>query len=243
MTARPFLTAEWRFLAMLNFEIAPATLAPCVPRGTELDSFDGRTLVSLVAFRFLRTRVLGAPIPFHRNFTEVNLRFYVRRMGAEGWRRGVVFIREFVPRPAIAWVARLCYGEPYRTSAMRHRIEMTDAAAGAPGVVEYQWKSAGRWHTISVETGGAPAVPESRSEAAFIAEHYWGYTAQRDGASREYRVTHQPWRVWPATATLDCDAASLYGSAFASALSAPPCSAFVAEGSPVAVYRSETLAV
>lgn len=89
MTARPFLTAEWRFLAMLNFEIAPATLAPCVPRGTELDSFDGRTLVSLVAFRFLRTRVLGAPIPFHRNFTEVNLRFYVRRMGAEGWRRGV----------------------------------------------------------------------------------------------------------------------------------------------------------
>ena len=77
--AKVFLTAEWRYLAMLNYEIEPAVLAPFVPQGTELDSFDGKTFVSIVAFLFLDTRIGGIPIPFHRNFEEVNLRFYVRR--------------------------------------------------------------------------------------------------------------------------------------------------------------------
>src|SRR3954467_2359770 len=103
---RVFLSAEWRYLAMLNYEIAPEILQPRVPAGTELDYYEGKTLVSVIGFRFLRTQVLGVPIPLHRDFDEVNLRFYVRARGPEGWRRGVVFVRELVPRWAIAWVAR-----------------------------------------------------------------------------------------------------------------------------------------
>ena len=102
----PFLTAQWRHLVLINYEIAPEIVRPYVPRGTEIDSFDGRTYASLVGFLFLDTRLRGVPIPFHRNFEEVNLRLYVRRKGAEGWRRGVVFVREIVPRLALAWVAR-----------------------------------------------------------------------------------------------------------------------------------------
>ena len=107
----PFLTAEWRSLAMLNYVVDPALLAPMVPRGTELDSFDGRTYMSLVGFRFERTRVRGIWIPLHSDFDEVNLRFYVRRRVSGEIRRGVVFIREVVPRWAIAAVARAVYGE------------------------------------------------------------------------------------------------------------------------------------
>ena len=77
--AGAFLTAEWRTLAMINYEVAPALLEPLVPRGTELDSWDGRTFLSLVGFMFHDTRVRGFPVPFHREFPEVNLRFYVRR--------------------------------------------------------------------------------------------------------------------------------------------------------------------
>src|SRR5438477_4239839 len=130
MPERPFLTAEWRFLAMLQWEVEPAVLRPLVPRGTELDDLQGRSLVSLVGFRFLETRVMGVPIPFHRSFDEVNLRFYVRRPGPEGWRRAVVFIREIVPRQAIAAVARLCYNEPYVALPMRHAIDLNGAEAG-----------------------------------------------------------------------------------------------------------------
>ena len=98
MTRRPFLTACWRHLVMLNFTADPALLEPYVPPGTQLDFHDGRTFLSIVGFRFLNTRILGIPIPFHTNFDEVNLRFYVRRETPAGPRRGVVFIREIVPR-------------------------------------------------------------------------------------------------------------------------------------------------
>ena len=104
-----FLSGAWRFLAMLNFRIDPAVVLPYVPAGTELETWQGDSLISVVGFRFENTRVLGVPLPFHRNFTEVNLRIYVtRRLDAEV-RRGVTFIREIVPRRAIAAVARLAY--------------------------------------------------------------------------------------------------------------------------------------
>ncbi|HKD03053.1 MAG TPA: DUF2071 domain-containing protein, partial [Terriglobales bacterium] len=119
-----FLKADWRNLAMLNYEVEPSVLAAFVPAGTELDRWNGRLFVSLVGFRFLRTRVWGLPIPLHCNFDEVNLRFYVRRMEGSEIRRGVVFIREIVPRRAIATVARNLYGERYVALPMRHRLEI-----------------------------------------------------------------------------------------------------------------------
>src|ERR1700730_14672902 len=113
MAERTFLTAEWRNLAMLNYEVEPSLLSPFIPSGTEIDRWDDKTFVSLVGFRFLNTRVRGIPIPFHRNFEEVNLRFYVRRTVGDEVRRGVVFIKEIVPRWAIAAVARSVYNERY----------------------------------------------------------------------------------------------------------------------------------
>ena len=104
---RIFLKAEWRYLAMLNYEVDPALVAAYVPPGTELDRFDGKAFISLVGFLFLNTKILGISVPFHRNFDEVNLRFYVRRSVDGVVKRGVVFIREIVPRRAIAAVARL----------------------------------------------------------------------------------------------------------------------------------------
>jgi uncharacterized protein YqjF (DUF2071 family) len=114
---------------MLNYQVDAALLREHVPRGTQLDGFGGRTLVSLVGFRFLRTRIFGAvPVPFHSNFDEVNLRFYVRRIDPSGEvRRGVVFIREIVPRRAIALVARIAYNENYSCYSMRHHVKRDGA--------------------------------------------------------------------------------------------------------------------
>jgi uncharacterized protein YqjF (DUF2071 family) len=242
---RPFLTATWRYLAMLNYEVPPALLDPLVPVGTELDAWGGVTMASMVGFRFLDTRVLGVPIPGHRDFDEVNLRFYVRRRGEDGsWRRAVVFVREFVPRRAIATVARWLYNEPYTAVPIRHDVEMERAADGESGRAAYAWALAGRWHHLEVRTRGRPMIPDAASEAAFISEHYWGYTVQRDGGSKEYRVAHPPWRVWDAVeAQFDCDVRSVYGAGFAECLSMRPRSAFLAEGSTVTVYPGERLTV
>jgi uncharacterized protein YqjF (DUF2071 family) len=229
-----FLTAEWRSLVMMNWAVDPALLRPLVPRGTELDEWGGTTYASLVGFLFLRTRVLGVPIPFHRDFEELNLRFYVRRRGPEGWRRGVVFVKEVVPRLAIATVARVVYNENYVALPMAHGVR----PVGDGQAIVYTWRHRGRQDTLTAATEGPSAPLAAGSEAEFITEHYWGYAAQRDGGTVEYRVEHPAWRVWTAAyARLDCDLEAMYGHAFAGALSAPHRSAFVAEGSPVVVRR------
>jgi uncharacterized protein YqjF (DUF2071 family) len=238
--ANKFLTAEWRHLAMLNYEIEPAALAPFVPAGTELDSWNGRTFVSMVGFLFLRKRVFGVPIPFHQDFEEVNLRLYVRRQASEGWRRGVVFVKEIVPRAAIAWLARQVYNEPYIAVPMRHEIA---SEAGVVKAAEYGWRFSGRENRLAVVTQGPAKSLVPGAAAEFITEHYWGYNRQRNGTTMEYRVEHPPWRVYDVTTTtLDCDVVGLYGERFRASLAGQPASAFLAEGSEVTVYRGVRLA-
>ncbi len=235
-----FLTADWRYLAMLNYEIDPHELASFVPRGTELDQWNGKTFVSVVGFLFLNTRLLGVPIPFHSHFEEVNLRFYVRRETSEGSRRGVVFIKEIVPRRAIAWTARVFYNENYVALPMRHEMKLD--AAGSPRKVRYAWGNKHRGHSLSVVPKGPAVLVAPGSEEEFITEHYWGYARQRNGGTVEYKVEHEPWRVWSAgEARLEGDTASLYGQAFARYLDRAPSSAFLAEGSPVTVYKGRWL--
>jgi uncharacterized protein YqjF (DUF2071 family) len=205
---------------MLNYEIDPAVLRPRVPPGTELDSWGGVCYVSMVGFLFLDTRVLGLPIPGHRNFEEVNLRFYVRRRADGEWRRGVVFVKEIVPSRAIAAVARGLYDENYQAMPMSHLLDGNR--------VGYRW---GQSNHLSVETAGELGLAAAGSLEEFITEHYWGYSRRL-----EYQVEHPPWRLWQTShAELSCDAAKLYGPEFADALSCAPRSAFVAEGSRVVV--------
>jgi uncharacterized protein YqjF (DUF2071 family) len=233
-----FLTAEWRELAMLNYAVNPDLLSPFVPRGTELDCFDGRYFVSLVGFRFLHTKVRGIAWPFHRNFEEVNLRFYVRRREGNDWRRGVVFVREIVPRRAIAAIARLLYNEKYLALPMSHQIAAHDGGMD----VEYHWTLQGRVNKMSVAVTGHAAIPDPGSQAHFITEHFWGYSSQPKGDSVEYRVEHASWAVWTArSARFEGDATQLYGQNLAAVLQRQPDSAFLAQGSAVTVYRGKRM--
>jgi len=230
---QPFLRAQWRHLAMVNYEVDPALLRPLVPAGTELDRFEDRCFVSLVGFLFLEVRLRGVRVPFHTRFEEVNLRFYVRREAGGERRRAVTFVRELVPLPAVALAARWRYGERYRSVPMRHRV--TDQA------VAYGWRFGGRWQGLELVPEPEAALPEPGSEQEFITEHYWGYAATRRGTV-EYEVVHPRWNVRRAAATVDCDAERLYGPGFAAPLAGPPSSAFLADGSPVAVMPGRRVA-
>ena len=224
---------------MLNYQVDPALLSALVPPGTELDLHDGRAFVSLVGFRFLRTRVLGALIPFHQDFDEINLRFYVRRVYGDEIRRGVVFVREIVPKFAIAAVARIVYNEKYVSRPMFHSI------VDEPGkvAVEYGWEEQGSRNRMRVECTGHPQLPEEGSVEQFITEHYWGYTTTRSGGCDEYQVEHPQWRLWTAAkAEFAGDTAGLYGPEMAQVLTRPPDSALLADGSPVIVRSGTNLA-
>jgi uncharacterized protein len=234
---KPFLTANWRYLAMLNFVVDPKIVAPLVPPGTEIDFENGETFLSVVGFLFLDTRLLGLPIPLHRDFEEVNLRFYVRKRSADTWRRGIVFVREFVPRRAIATVARIFYGENYGALPMKHQINHVDRNLS----VEYSWRRGTKWESLKMSAAGEHQIIQAGSHAEFITEHYWGYTCFRGGCS-EYRVEHPRWKIWNANKfELKADIVALYGKQFVEPLNASPRSAFIAAGSPIQVLLREQL--
>ena len=233
MNKRTFLTAQWRKLLMLNYEVDPAVLEPHLPPATELDLWQGKALVSMVGFLFLDTRVLGIRWPWHVNFEEVNLRFYVRHYDGTQWKRGTVFVSEIVPKPIIALIANALYNEHYRAMAMRHQI--TPLADGRQQL-RFEWKHNNRWHKLGATVDSALHDMAPDSAEAFIFEHYWGYNALNSTTSLEYQVEHVPWQIATVSnAFFDADVASLYGDAFAPYLTATPYSVFYAEGSDVAV--------
>jgi len=231
---RKFLTAEWRDLVMVNYEIDPSLLADRVPHGTELDLHEGRCFVSLVGFMFLNTRVLGLPVPFHVNFEEVNLRFYVKRETADETRRGVCFIKEIVPRWAIAFVARTLYGEPYEAVAMANSRSETN--------IEYAWRGGDSASSVAVSLGGSLGVPSEGSHGEFIIEHYWGYTKRSDTRTDEYKVEHPKWELREVESTeIDVDFGRVYGSEFGFLSNLKPFSVLFAKGSEIAVYKGSKL--
>jgi uncharacterized protein len=234
-----FLSAEWRDLVMLNYEVDRKLLNDYVPPGTVLDSFDGRTYVSLVGFQFRHTKLFSSfSIPFHADFDEVNLRFYVRRKAGNEDRRGVVFIAEIVPKRTVAQIARLAYGENYICLPMKHRISTN----GATKTAEYDWRFNGVWCKLHAHASVAPALVQEGSLEQFITEHYWGYSTQRNGDSLEYHVSHVPWKVWTNTAAgFEGDASGLYGLELGKVLQHRPDSAFIADGSPVIVFTGNKI--
>ena len=232
-TRPTFLTATWRRLLFLNYPVDAAVLQPRVPEGCTLDLWNGSPYMSLVGFRFLDTRLLGVPIPFHRHFDEVNLRFYVVREEPNGTRkRGVAFVKELVPRWAIATVARTLYGEKYEAVPMRHRFEPTDYGER----LRFEWRRGSRWESLAAEATGSVALAGDGTEEAFITEHYWGYASRRGGGTTEYEVVHPKWTMRPAfDAEFAADVATLYGPEFVAPLSERPTSTFVADGSDVSI--------
>jgi len=238
----PFLIAEWRYLAMLNYQIDPEILRSLVPKGTELDAWNGKTFVSMVGFLFVNTRMMGVAIPFHQNFEEINLRFYVRRKSEDGWRRGVVFVKEIVPRAAIALTARWFYNENYVALPTGNVIVSSQTNPANVESVKYFWRFKNKTHFIELVARGEARHFAEGSEEEFITQHYWGYCSQRDGGTVEYRVDHPAWRIWRAqSCRLECDVKNLYGGQFERGLKTEPTSAILAEGSEIAVYKGRRI--
>ena len=220
---------------MLNFAIEPKLLESFVPAGTKLDFHEGQTFCSVVGFLFLNTMLLGLPIPLHRDFEEVNLRFYVKQKSPAGWRRGVAFVRQLVPKRAIAVTARVFYGEPYLALPMRSEIVHRDGMIS----VEYGWQRGGKREMLRMTGTGELQASVQGSHEEFITEHYWGFTA-RGARTSQYRVAHSRWKIWQAEKwKLEADIATLYGDRFVEPLAAKPVSAFIADGSFVEVRRRE----
>lgn len=236
---RTFLDAQWRKLIMINYAVDPQILKKYLPFETELDFWNNTCYVSLVGFMFVDTKMLRLRIPYHVNFEEINLRFYVKYKDTEEYKRGVVFIKEIVPRPAITIVANTLYNENYETLKTRHTwTEDNDKLT-----VEYGWWK-GEWHTIKVTADKDLVDIKPESEEEFITEHFWGYTKINDRVTSEYEVAHPRWQIYPVKDhEVNVDFGKVYGSDFAFLQNATPVSVYLAEGSEIVVKQGRKLKV
>jgi hypothetical protein len=227
MSKPVFLSAEWRHLCLLNYEIDPQILVPHLPYGTELDFLDGKTYVSLVAFMFYDTKALGlVPAFFHRNFEEINLRFYVVKKEKNQLKRGVVFIKEVVPSKVLASIANYFYHENYVAMKTSHSVQEGKSYS-------YVWGK----NKLTVKSSGRKIEAAPNSAERWITEHYWGYTKITESKSYEYEVKHPIWELYEVSDhLLNADIPSLYGSEFKAALLNPPKSVFLAAGSGITVH-------
>jgi uncharacterized protein YqjF (DUF2071 family) len=237
---KAFLTAKWEYLVMLNYRIPAEILTPFLPKGTELDLFEGHALASVVGFLFNDTKVLGIKWPFHTNFEEVNLRVYIKRFDGIKWKRGVAFISEIVPKHMITWMANGLYNEHYRTMPMKHTLHNENEYLQ----LNYEWQHQQQWNNLKVKALNRPTPIVEGSEAEFIFEHFWGYNQLNKNTTVEYGVEHPRWEVYPVTYhEYNCDVAAIYGKEFIPYLSAPPHSAMLAKGSAVTIRTPTFLKV
>lgn len=230
-----FLTGEWKKLVMFNYPVDPNLLKPYVPPHTELDLWNNTCYVSLVGFKFVDTKVKGIKIPFHVNFEEINLRFYVRYKDLElGWKRGVVFIKEIVPKFLIAWVANTVYREHYIALPMRYNWDLSDKELN----VSYGVKKDNEWFSFGVVAENTPQPLVDDSETEFITEHFWGYAKWDNTTCNEYEVGHPRWDTYPIKSqNINFNFGKIYGQEFSFLNEIEPISIYLAEGSEIFVNK------
>jgi len=233
-----FLKAEWKNLALFNYEVDAKILEKYVPAGTEIDLWNNKCYLSLVGFMFKNTKVLGLKVPFHVDFEEVNLRFYVKRFENGEWKRGVVFIKEIVPKKAITFIANTLYQENYETQKMRHEIIENENT----NTFVYQWKNKENWNTIQLETEKNTTEIKVDSEAEFITEHYFGYTKIDLETTFEYEVQHPRWEQFEVlNYNVAIDFRKTYSKDFEFLQNTNPTSVFLAKGSDIKVKNKRKL--
>jgi len=237
--AKPFLTAEWRKLVLANYEIDASILSHYVPCGTELDFWEGKCYLSLVGFMFINTKVKAIKFPGHVNFEEVNLRFYVKRITEIGEvKRGVVFIKEIVPKPIITFIANTLFKEHYETMPMKHHWLEDEKSRK----VEYYWYTNNRENSICVEADLLAKEMHPQSKEFFITEHYWGYSKGKGNTTNEYEVKHPSWKVYPVKkAAINVDFGLTYGTEFEFLNEQSPASVMLAEGSEISVGNKQII--
>ena len=232
-----FLTAEWRKLALANYAVDKEILLKYLPPFTELDDWKGKHYLSLVGFMFLNTKLLGIKVPFHGNFEEVNLRFYVKYNENGIWKRGAVFIKEIVPKPAITLVANTIYKEKYQTCRMKHNWAPNEDQHA----VSYSWKTS-VWNTFSVVSEAKSQAITTNSDGEFITEHYWGYTKIAENKTSEYGVQHPRWEVYAIKSyNIEVDFEQNYGKDFSFLNQSAPESVMLAEGSSIRVMKGRKI--
>ncbi len=231
------IAARWRNVAILSWPIDDQRLAPLVPDGMLLDRWAGEGYISLVCLVMENLRLLTLPA-LPRRFAEVNLRFYVQPASADGDRRGVVFLRQLVSNPFVAFAGRRILREPMLTTPVTCKVESEDSVDRQRRLgLRYQWRNGSHDAALRITASGDAYLAEPGSLEEFVTARYWGYNGTSGSRVRAYRISREPWSLVPVIDhELNIDAETRFGPRIAEVMAGPPASALLALGSESRVH-------
>lgn len=179
------MTCEWKDLIIASYEIDKKILEPYLPSHTDVDLYKGKAIISLVAFTFSRSKFFGFHVPFHQNFAQINFRFYAKS-NIDGT-KGVVFLKEFAPKPLIAFIGNKIYNEPYYYKSIKSiRKKKKDELS-----TTYMYKN-------------LKAIAHSKLEKEdlvkgtlkhFIVDRYTAFIKNKKRKTVKYKINHKPWKT------------------------------------------------
>jgi uncharacterized protein YqjF (DUF2071 family) len=187
---------SWRSLLFVHWAVPADVLRPLVSPSLEIDSFDGRAFVGLVAFDIPELRPVRAlpPPPGAGRFLETNLRTYVKHQGEPG----VWFFSLDAASSLAVLGARASYGLPYFRADMNWRRdgERVDYHS------QRRWPAPGNATLdLEYEIGPSrdPAVPGTLEH--FLVERYRLFARHPLLGLCEGQVRHHPYPLRQARTT------------------------------------------
>jgi uncharacterized protein len=186
INGEPLFFANWERTVFIHYEAEPEELQECVPY--ELDLYDGRAFVSMVAFAMRRTRPQFGGRIVERLLQPVtdsrflNVRTYVRYDGEEG----IYFMSEWLSNRISVLLGPWTFGLPYRFGNLdynRKNSELGGDISAREGRLTYHASLPGTKFEIC----------ESDSLPEFLLERYTAYT-KHGPRKRFFRIWHEPWR-------------------------------------------------
>jgi hypothetical protein len=193
---RDLLSMIWSDVLFAHWDVDPERVARRLPPDYEVDTYDGRAYLGVVAFEMSDIGPSFLPSPFGRSFGELNLRTYVR--GPDGT-PGVFFFNLDADDRLSVTLARSLFRLPY----YRADIDVSRRGAG----VEFRSRRthreapAARFHA-TYGPDGETFTADAGSLEAFLVERYRFYTVDDAGRTYYGDIDHPPWSLAPARAEI-----------------------------------------
>jgi uncharacterized protein YqjF (DUF2071 family) len=174
-----FYYQEWNRALFLHWHVPVEYIRPLVPSDLNIDTFEGKCYVSLVAFTMEKIRPAFLPaISCISDFEEINIRTYVENDN----KKGVYFLNIEAGKTISAFIAKIISGLPYEKSNIRRTENLITSVNEKKG------------YSLHVEYDIVQTLVKGSELDKWLTEKYCLY---REKGNERYRydIHHKEWEL------------------------------------------------
>ncbi|MCM3739329.1 DUF2071 domain-containing protein [Oceanobacillus luteolus] len=178
------MTQKWNDLLFIHLPVPSNIISELLPKGLELDTFDGKAWITIIPFRVTSMRIRNLPpLPFINSYLELNVRTYVKRRGKTG-----VYFFSLDANNLLAVIGARILSLPYYFAQMRMKKKRK---------IEFKSRRKGKTSAcldVSYRTSDEAFYTDESSLDYWLLERYhlWSY---RNDSLYQGDIHHKQWKV------------------------------------------------